>query len=145
MELIRRIIYALTELHPIHPMMVHFPIGLTGAAAFFILLALVRKSKTLEQTAFANLSLAVFGTLAAGITGWLDNINTYDGHAPNASAKLVLASTLLIITAVTSLARWRNPGLFESRAKLFYVAAYFLSFALALVLAFLGGIILYGF
>ena len=27
--------------HPIHPLIVHFPIGLTGAALFFILIALL--------------------------------------------------------------------------------------------------------
>lgn len=145
MDVIRRIILALTETHPIHPMLVHFPIALTGAAAFFILLALWRKSKTLEQAAFANIVLATFGTLAAGITGMMDNFNTYYGAAPNAGAKAMLAFLLLIITAATSIARWRNPNLFESRAKPLYSAAYFISFALALVLAFLGGVILYGF
>ena len=34
MDLINRIIHALTELHPTHPMFVHFPIALTGAAFF---------------------------------------------------------------------------------------------------------------
>jgi uncharacterized membrane protein len=145
MDIIRRIILALTVTHPLHPMLVHFPIALTGAAAFFILLALWRKSKTLEQAAFANIVLATFGTLAAGITGMMDNFNTYDGAAPNAGAKAMLAFLLLIITAATSIARWRNPNLFESRAKPLYSAAYFISFALALVLAFLGGVILYGF
>ena len=40
MDLINRIIHALIEVHPIHPMVVHFPIALTGAGLFFILLAL---------------------------------------------------------------------------------------------------------
>lgn len=145
MSLIERVIHALTEVHPLHPMLVHFPIALTGAAAFFILLALWRKSKTLEQAAFANIVLATFGTIAAGATGMMDNINTYDGSAPNAGTKIILALVLLIVTAATSIARWRNPNLFESKAKPLYAAAYFVSFALALVLAFLGGVILYGF
>lgn len=145
MDFIERLIHALTETHPLHPMLVHFPIGLTGAAALFILLALLRKSKTLEQAAFANIALAVFGTLAAGASGMMDNANTYGGDAPNAGTKMILAFLLLIVTALTSIARWRNPGLFESRAKPIYAAAYFVSFGLALVLAFLGGVILYGF
>lgn len=145
MELIQRIIYAVTELHPIHPMLVHFPIALTGAGTLFILLAVWKKSKALEQAASANIALASLGTIAAGLTGMLDNTNTYGGSAPNADAKIILAFILLIITAWTSIARWYNPHLFESRFKGLYVIAYPVSFILALVLAFLGGIILYGF
>jgi len=145
MDFINRLIHALIELHPLHPMLVHFPIALTGAAALFILLALWRKSEILEQVAFANIVLASLGTLAAGVTGYMDNANTYDGVAPNATTKIVLASVLLAITALTSFARWRDPNLFESRAKPIYVAAYLVSFMLALVLALLGGVILYGF
>jgi uncharacterized membrane protein len=54
MDFINRLIHALTELHPTHPMFVHFPIALTGAAFFFILLAYWRKSASLEQAAFAK-------------------------------------------------------------------------------------------
>ena len=77
MEFINRIIHALTELHPTHPMFVHFPIALTGAAFLFILLAYWRKSAALEQTAFANIVLASISTIAAGITGYLDNLKNY--------------------------------------------------------------------
>jgi uncharacterized membrane protein len=145
MELIQRIIHAVTELHPLHPMLVHFPIALTGAGALFILLAVWKKSKALEQAAFANIVLAAFGTVAAGLTGAMDNMNNYDGAAPNAMWKMTLAFILLIVTAWTSIARWRNPNLFESRARFVYVAGYVVSFLLAITLAFLGGVILYGF
>jgi len=144
MELIARVITAVTETHPLHPMIVHFPIGLTGAASFFILLALWNKKGFFEQAAFANLALATVATLAAGITGIYDNQVNYVGDAPNDGLKIILAITLLIVTTVTALARWRNPDLFH-KSKPLYVTAYFLSFGLALVLAFLGGVILYGF
>ena len=146
MDLINRILHAITELHPLHPMLVHFPIGLTGGGALFILLAVIYKNKVLEQAAFANIALASLGTLVAGLAGMRDNALNYEGDAPNAGAKIVLASVLLIITAATAWLRWRNPDLFENRAaRPFYVAAYFVSFGLALILAFLGGVILYGF
>ena len=51
MDFFSRLITALTVTHPLHPMIVHFPIALTGAAAFFILLALWRRSPVLEQAA----------------------------------------------------------------------------------------------
>lgn len=144
MEFLDRLITALTETHPIHPMIVHFPIGLTGAASFFILLALWRNKAFFEQAAFANIALATIGTLAAGFTGMYDNQVNYLGDAPNAGLKMNLAIALFLITTVTAIARWRNPDLFN-KAKALYVGAYFVSFGLALTLAFLGGVILYGF
>ena len=145
MDFINRFIHAVTELHPTHPMFVHFPIALTGAAFFFILLATWRNSSTLEQTAFANIALASVSTIVAGFTGYMDNIKNYVGDAPNASTKIVLAIALFVLTAGTSIVRYRNPDLFQKSYRLLYVAAYGLSFAIALVLAFLGGVILYGF
>jgi uncharacterized membrane protein len=145
MELINRIIHALTEVHPTHPMLVHFPIALSGAAFLFVLLAAWRNSSSLEQAAFANIVLACLGTVAAGITGYLDNINNYLGEAPNAGTKIILAITLFLLTGGISIVRFRNPDLFQKGNRFLYIASYGLSFAIALVLAFLGGVILYGF
>lgn len=146
MEFINRVIHALTELHPTHPMLVHFPIALTGAAFLFILLAYWRNSASLEQAAFANIALAAISTIFAGITGYLDNLNNYLGEAPNAGAKITLAITLFLLTTGISIVRYRDPDLFEKKSNRgLYIASYGLSFAIALVLAFLGGIILYGF
>lgn len=145
MEFINRIIHAITELHPTHPMFVHFPIALTGAAFLFILLAYWRNSAALEQTAFANITLAAVSTVIAGVTGYLDNLKNYVGEAPNASTKIVLAIILFSLTTGISVTRFRNPSLFQSNTRFLYMASYGLSFAIALVLAFLGGVILYGF
>jgi uncharacterized membrane protein len=144
MQFFDRLITALTETHPIHPMIVHFPIGLTGAAFLFILLALWKNKDFFEQAAFANIALATISTLAAGLTGMYDNQITYTGEAPNTGLKMILAIILLLVTTVTTVSRWRNPDLFN-KSKALYVSAYALSFGLAIVLAFLGGVILYGF
>lgn len=145
MEFIDRIIYALTELHPIHPMFVHFPIALTGAAFLFIILAHWKNNGAFESAAYFNNILAVIGTIIAGITGYLDNANNYDGFAPNANVKVILAVALLLLTTGISIARYRNPNLFQTANRFLYIGSYALSFFLAFVLAFLGGIILYGF
>jgi uncharacterized membrane protein len=145
MDLINRIIHALTQVHPLHPMVVHFPIALSGAAFFFILLAYLRKSVMLEQVAFANIALASAGTIVAGVTGYLDNGKNYDGDAPNASLKIILAILLFVLSAAISIVRYRNPDLFQKSNPFLYAASYGLCFAIALVLAFLGGVILYGF
>jgi uncharacterized membrane protein len=144
MDFFDRLITALTETHPIHPMVVHFPIGLTGAALLFILLALWKNKAFFEQAAFANITLATFSTIVAGITGLYDNQVNYVGDAPNDGLKITLALVLVIVTTTTTYARWKNPDLFD-KSKALYVTAYIVSFALAVVLAFLGGVILYGF
>jgi len=146
MAFIQRVIHDLLFVHPVHTMVVHFPIALTGSALFFMLLALWRRSDALEQVAFANITLAAVSTVVAGATGILDNARFYGGQAPNHVTKIILASTLLIITTLTAILRWRNKKPFQiGTQKAFYVAAYFVSFALAAVLGFLGGVILYGF
>jgi uncharacterized membrane protein len=145
MDLIQRIIHAITQLHPPHPMTVHFPIGLTGAALFFILLAIWRRSEILEKVAFANISLATVSTVVAAILGIRDNLALYNNLAPNHVAKIILAISLFLVTTATALARWRNPDLFHARtARAFYFLAYFVSFGIAIVLGFLGGVIVYG-
>jgi uncharacterized membrane protein len=144
MDLILKFFQTLAK-HPIHPMVVHFPIALTGAAAFFILLALWKKNKILEQVAFADIALASVSTVAAGITGIRDNIVNFNGAAPNVGWKITLAIILLIVTALTSYFRWKDDRLFEKPStRTWYVAAYFVSFALAFMLGYLGGIIVFG-
>ena len=145
MDFIERLIYALTELHPVHPMVVHFPIALTGAAFLFILLAYWKNNAPLELAAYANIALAALSTIVAGITGYLDNANAYEGQAPNASAKIILAIFLFILTTGITIVRYRNPDLFKKANRLLHIGAYALSFIIASVLAFLGGVILYGF
>ncbi|MBI5963406.1 MAG: hypothetical protein HY863_08035 [Chloroflexi bacterium] len=145
MRLVNLILYNLMEVHPFHSLIVHFPIALTSAALFFILLALWRKDDTLEKVAFANIALAAVSTMLAGLTGLRDNNNIYDGAAPNSNIKIVLASVLLAVTLLVTITRWRKSDLFHSSIRYFYISGYFVSFALVSVLGFLGGVILYGF
>ena len=145
MDVFQSIIHAMTKVHPPHLLVVHFPIALTGAALFFILLALWRKNDILEKIAFADISLAAVSTIVAGILGVRDNIVFFDGQATNYGAKIILAILLFVVTAATALIRWKNPNLFHGRkSRIWYVLAYFVSFGLASVLGFLGGVIIYG-
>ena len=145
MAFILRIIHDLLYVHPPHTLIVHFPIALTTVALFFILLALWRKKAILEQIAFADISLAAASSIVAALAGIHDNLTFYHGSAANHVAKIILASILFLVTSATAILRWRNPELFHSHSKAIYVTAYFVSFALAAVLGFLGGVIVYGF
>ena len=61
MDFLDRLITALTETHPIHPMVVHFPIALSGAAALFILIALIKKDESFEKIAYAVRDVSLIG------------------------------------------------------------------------------------
>jgi uncharacterized membrane protein len=146
MDFIQRIFHDLTQVYPAHPMVVHFPIALTGAALLFILLALWRRSEILEQVAFADLSLAAASTIVAAAFGIHDNLVSFDGKAPHHTAKVILAFILFVVTTATAVIRWKKETIFQDKAaRTIYIAAYFISFVLAAVLGFLGGVITYGF
>jgi len=145
MDLIQQILKALANIHPPHPLFVHFPIALTGAALFFIILAIWRKSDLFEKIAFANISLAAVSTIVTAIVGIRDNLVYYNGGAPNHTAKIVIAAILFVIVSATAIARWRYPNLFQTRStRATYIVAYFVNFGLASLLGLLGGIIVYG-
>jgi uncharacterized membrane protein len=146
MDFILRIFHDLTQVYPAHAMVVHFPIALTGSALFFILLALWRRSEILEQVAFADLSLAAASTIVAAAFGIHDNLVSFDGKAPHHTAKVILAFILFVVTTATAVIRWKKETIFQDKAaRTIYMAAYFISFVLAAVLGFLGGVITYGF
>jgi uncharacterized membrane protein len=146
MDFIERVLTAVTELHPIHSMTVHFPVALTAVGLLFILLALWRRNEMFERAAFFNIRLAAVSTIVAGITGYRDHLVRFEGDAPYVNTKIFLAITLLVLTSVTAFSRWRQREiLWTPSTMVLYVAAFVGSFALAAVLAFLGGAILYGF
>ena len=145
-EFIARIINTLVNVHPIHSMTVHFPIALTGTALLFLVLALWRRSEALERAAFYTITLSVIGTIVAGLTGYRDSVVRLGGVAPLVNVKIFLAVTLLVLTAAISVSRWRNPEVvWKPATMVVYLSAFAGSFALAVALGFLGGVILYGF
>jgi hypothetical protein len=74
-----------------------------------------------------------------------DNLVRFEGEAPLVSVKIFLAVTLLILTTVTAVSRWRQKEiLWKPSTTVLYLAAFVGSFGLSVVLGFLGGVILYG-
>jgi uncharacterized membrane protein len=146
MEFLERLFRAFFVLHPLHSMIVHFPIALTAVGSLFVVLARWRRDEMLEQFAFYNIALAAVSTLVAGLAGLRDNIVRFAGVAPNVNVKIFLGISLLILTSVTALVRHRQPDiLWRPTTTVLYLAAFVASFLLAVVLGFLGGVIVYGF
>jgi uncharacterized membrane protein len=142
---IGQILNALLNVHPLHTLMVHFPIALTGTALIFLLLALWRKHDRLEHAAWYVITLAALMSVVAGVTGMRDNIIRFEGGAPYALSKMFMATSLFVLTAILALARRRWPNLlWNPSTMMLYVVAFAGSFGLAAALGFLGGVILYG-
>ena len=55
--------------HPIHPLVVHFPIALLFTSVFFDLLGIITEKKNFRQTAFWLLILGLIGGIVAAIFG----------------------------------------------------------------------------
>ena len=145
MDIIGQILNAIINIHPWHSMVVHFPIGLTGGAFLFVVLARWRRNESLERAAFYMIALAAVSTVVAALTGIRDDLVRFDGAAPLASVKIVLGITLFLLTTITAVARWRRRELlWTSSTTVWYLAAFAGSFGLAITLGFIGGVILYG-
>jgi uncharacterized membrane protein len=142
---IGQIVNAVVNIHPWHSMVVHFPIGLTGAALLFIVLARWRRNESLEHAAFFVVALAAVSTIVAGATGIRDNIVRFDGAAPFVPVKIFLGITLFVLTTAIAITRWRRREVLWSPATtVLYLAGFAVSFLLAITLGFIGGVILYG-
>ena len=145
-EFINRFFDAVFNVHPLHSMTVHFPIALTGVAFLLLILALWRRSEALERAAFYDLTLAVIFSIIAGLTGVRDNIVRFEGEAPLVNVKIFLAISLILLSGVVVISRWRQAEvLWKPTTMVLYVLGFAGSFALAATLGFLGGVILYGF
>ena len=90
MDIIGQILNAIINIHPWHSMVVHFPIGLTGGAFLFVVLARWRRNESLERAAFYMIALAAVSTVVAALTGLCDDLVRFYGAGPLASVKIVL-------------------------------------------------------
>jgi uncharacterized membrane protein len=145
-EFLGRLLESLFRTHPLHGMLVHFPIGLSGVGLLFVVLALAQRSEVLERAAWYCIALTAFTTVLAGFSGYRDVIVRFDGEAPLIGIKGYLAVTLFLLTTALAVTRSRRSEvLWNPSTMVLYVTGYAGSFALCLTLAFLGGVILYGF
>ena len=146
MEFLERVVNAMVNLHPWHSLMVHFPTAFATVGVLCILFALWRRNELLEKIAFFCMGVTAAGTALSGLAGLRDNLVHFDGGAPYLNVKIYLAVTLLLLSTVTVIARWRYPDLlWNPSTRVLYLSAFAGAFLLATVLGFVGGSIVYGF
>ena len=146
MEFLERVVNAMVNLHPWHSLMVHFPTAFATVGVLCMLYALWRKSELFEKFAFFCMVVTAAGTALSGLAGLRDNWVHFDGGAPYLNLKIFLAASLLLMSTVTAIIRWRKHDLlWNPSTRILYLSAYVGAFLLATVLGFVGGSIVYGF
>jgi uncharacterized membrane protein len=124
--------------HPVHPMLVTFPIGLWTAAVVFDLIQLTSGNEVFGEVAYWNIVAGSIGAVLAAVTGLVD----WTGIPANTRAKRVgllhagLNTLALLLFVVAWLVRMDNPR-HEVSGGLFVVEI--LAIVAATISAWLGG------
>ena len=128
--------------HPIHPMLVVFPLGLLATAVIFDLLYLVFGNRLLPTASYYMIAAGILGGLLAAIFGFIDWLALPNGsRAKNIGLWHGLGNVLIVgLFAVSWFLRGNNVDFLPDSVALT------LSFAgtvLALITAWIGGELVY--
>ncbi len=133
--------------HPIHPLLVHFPIALLFTSVFFDLLGMITENKNLRQTGQWLLILGLIGGIVAAVFGfWTEEAveamgvpeEAVDRHETFAIITLIVFGILLAI-------RWWIKNRWSVRDRVIYLCVAMLGLLLLGATGFFGGELVYRF
>lgn len=125
--------------HPIHPIVVHVPMGMVIGAVAFSLASYVWTNKHFEQSAYHCILLALISIIPVYIAGLLDWQHVFSGDWSKwIVIKMILGAVLTVVLAFAVQQKLQGA----SKNKLF--AIYLLSLAICGGLGYSGGELLYG-
>ena len=128
--------------HPVHPMLIVFPLGLLATAVIFDLLYLIFDNRLLPTASFYMIAAGVLGGLLAAIFGFVDWLALPNGsRAKNIGLWHGLGNVLIVgLFAVSWLLRSDNVDFVpDSMAMILSFAGA----ALALITGWIGGELVY--
>ena len=128
--------------HPVHPMLIVYPLGLLSAAVIFDVLYLATGNGDLATFSFWALAAGLVGGLAAALFGLIDWLGLPDGTRAKRIGALHGGGNLLVVAlfAVSFLLRLNNPQYLPDTLPLIVGL---LGAGVALVTAWLGGELVY--
>ena len=123
--------------HPIHPMLIPFPLGLLSTAVIFDLITLITGNGKWSEIAFWMIAAGIIGGLAAAVFGLIDWLALPSGTRAKAIGLWHGAGNVVVVAlfAVSWLLRRGDPG----NPGGFALALAFIAVVLALVTGWLGG------
>ena len=125
--------------HPLHPIIVHVPMGMVIGAVAFSLGDKIWKSQNLDRTAFHCIVLALIFVVPVYIAGLMDWQHVFGGDRSIwITIKLILGAVLAVVLTFTVVQKAR--GVPQQRLFLLYL----LSLAICGGLGFSGGELLFG-
>ena len=123
--------------HPVHPMLIVFPLGLLATAVIFDIIYLVSDNSQWTRAAYYMIGAGVIGGLAAAVFGWLDWIAIPSGtRARRLGLWHGIGNVIVVALFILSwILRRDNPDLPPTGA----IVAGLGAVVIALVTAWLGG------
>jgi nitrite reductase/ring-hydroxylating ferredoxin subunit/uncharacterized membrane protein len=128
--------------HPLHPLLVHLPIGLWGLGFVLDLVALIRGDHTaaISHTAFYMLVMGLFFGALAAITGFADYTDVRKDHParPTATLHMVLNLAAFVVFAISAAVHHHGPGMRVACVILSAVGVALVGYS-----GYLGGVLVY--
>lgn len=128
--------------HPVHPMLIVFPVGLLATAVIFDILHLATGNPVLAAVSFYMIAAGAVGGLLAAIFGLIDWLALPDNsRAKNIGLWHGIGNVVIVaLFAVSWLLRGNNPNFVPDTLALLLS---FAGIALALITAWIGGELVY--
>ena len=128
--------------HPVHPMLIVFPLGLLATAVIFDILYLIFNNRLLPTASYYMIAAGILGGLLAAIFGFIDWLALPNGsRAKNIGLWHGLGNVVIVgLFAVSWLLRGNNVDFVPDSLALILA---FAGTALALITAWIGGELVY--
>lgn len=126
--------------HPLHPALVHFPIGMAMGASAFMLLVIFLKKSDLAQAAYYSHIFGLVTLLPTLLVGYMDWQHFYNGDpVPIIIIKIILGFILMALFIYGILLG--HKGVSDERK---YLIISLSCFAVTIMIGFFGGELQYG-
>lgn len=128
--------------HPLHPMLVVYPLGLLSTAVILDLIFMGNENRALSIASYWMITAGLIGGLLAAVVGFLEWL-AIPANSRAKSIGLYHGLGNLVITLLFAASWWLRTGVDDNVPSTTAFILSLLGFALALVTAWLGGELVY--